>query len=60
MITLRIFIASRELLTVAYTEDQAPTLARALAANWDGLRSGGRVAVFAEHEGVAHFIAGQC
>jgi hypothetical protein len=57
--TLRIFVAGREQLAMEYTDDDVPALARALAAHWDGLHHGGRVAVFAEHEGVAHLVAGQ-
>jgi len=57
--TLRIFIAGRERLAMDYGTKDASAIARALAAHWDGLRHGGRVAVFAECDGVAHFIAGQ-
>lgn len=56
---LRIFIAGREELAVEYVEDDTPAIARALATHWDGLRRGGRVAVFAENDGVAHLVAGQ-
>jgi hypothetical protein len=58
VITLRIFIAGRERLTLPYAPEHNDAVAALLHEFWPRIQGYGRLAVFLEDGNVVHFIGG--